>query len=57
MLQRKLKVVHKVGELSGNNIADAVTKLNDDKIVETDQNPRNIEEIIILLDQRDEILN
>ena len=57
MLQKKLKVVHKAGELSGNNIADAVTKLNDDKIVETDQNPRNIEEIIILLDQRDEILN
>ena len=57
MLQKKLKVVHKAGELSGNNIADAVTKLNDDKIVENDQNPRNIEEIIILLDQRDEILN
>ena len=57
MLQKKLKVVHKAGELSGNNIADAVTKLNDDKIVETNQNPRNIEEIIILLDQRDEILN
>ena len=57
MLQKKLKVVHKAGELSGNNIADAVTKLNDDKIVETDQNPRNIEEIIILLDQRGEILN
>ena len=57
MLQKKLKVVHKAGELSGSNIADAVTKLNDDKIVETDQNPRNIEEIIILLDQRDEILN
>ena len=57
MLQKKLKVVHKAGELLGNNIADAVTKLNDDKIVETDQNPRNIEEIIILLDQRDEILN
>ena len=57
MVQKKLKVVHKAGELSGNNIADAVTKLNDDKIVETDQNPRNIEEIIILLDQRDEILN
>ena len=57
MLQKKLKVVHKAGELSGNNIADAVTKLNDDKIVETDQNPKNIEEIIIPLDQRDEILN
>ena len=57
MPQKKLKVVHKAGELSGSNIADAVTKLNDDKIVETDQNPRNIEEIIILLDQRDEILN
>ena len=26
MLQKKLKVVHKAGELSGNNIADAVTK-------------------------------
>ena len=32
------KIVHKAGEFLGNKIADAVTKLNDGKIVTTDQN-------------------
>ena len=45
------KVVHKAGKLSGNKIADAVVKSNDDKIVKpkhvTDEHPRNVEEIII----------
>ena len=32
------KVVHKAGEFLGNKIADAVTKLNNGKIVKTDKN-------------------
>ena len=37
------KVVHKAGEFSGNKIADALTKLNHNKVVKPDDNPRNIE--------------
>ena len=51
------KIVHKVGEFLRNKITDAVTKSNDKKIVKSDENPRNIEEIIIPLEERDEILN
>ena len=47
------KVVHKAGEFIRNEIADAVTKSNDDKIVK--QEP--VEEIIIRPEERDEILN
>ena len=47
------KVVHKAGKFAGNKIGDAVTKSNDEKIVI--QEP--LEEIIILLEERDEILN
>ena len=47
------KVVHKAGKFLGNQIADVVTKSNDDKIVK--QEP--VEEIIIPLEKRDEILN
>ena len=47
------KVVHKAGEFIRNEIADAVTKSNDDKIVK--QEPA--EEIIIRPEERDEILN
>ena len=47
------KVVIKAGEFLGNKIADAVTKSNNDKIVK--QEP--VEEIIILPEERDEILN
>ena len=50
-------VVHKAGEYLGNKITDAVTKSNDDKIVKLDENLRNVEEIIIPLEKRDEILN
>ena len=50
-------VVHKAGEYLGNKITEAVTKPNDDKIVKLDENLRNVEEIIIPLDKRDEILN
>ena len=51
------KVVHKACEFLRNKIACAVTKSNDDKIVGTDENPRNIEEITILPEKGDEILN
>ena len=47
------KVVHKTNKFIGNKIADAVTKSNNDKIVK--QKP--VEEIIIPLEKRDEILN
>ena len=48
------KVAHKAIEFLGNKIADAVTKSSNDK---PDKNPRNIVEIIIRLEKRDEILN
>ena len=51
------KVVHKADEFIGNKIADAITKSNDNKIVKPDENPRNVEEIIIQLEKRYEILN
>ena len=51
------KVVHKASEFLGNKIADVVTKSNDDKIVKPDENPKNVEEIIIPLEKSDEILN
>ena len=51
------KVVHKAGEFLGNKTADAVTKLNYDKIVKLDKNSRWVEEIIIPLEKREEILN
>ena len=47
------RVVHKEGEFLRNKIAEAVTKSNDDKIVK--QEP--VEEIIIPLEERDEILH
>ena len=47
------KVVHKAGGFLENKTADAVTKSNYDKIVE--QEP--VEEIIIPLEKRDEILD
>ena len=47
------KVVHKTDEFLGNKIADAVTKSNDKKIEK--QEP--VQEIIITLEKRDEILN
>ena len=45
--------VHKAGEILGNKIADAVTKSKDNKIEK--QEP--VEEIIVPLEKRDEILN
>ena len=50
-------VVHKADEFLGNKLPDAITKSNYDKIVKTDKNLRNVEEIIIQLVKRDEILN
>ena len=40
-------MVHKSGQFLGNEIADAVIKPNDDKIVKPDEDPKNVEEIII----------
>ena len=37
-------------------IADAVTNSNNEKIVKPDENPRNVEEVIIPLEKKDEIL-
>ena len=51
MLQKK--VVHKAVEFTGNKIADAETKWNDNRIEK--QEP--VEEIIIAPEKRDEILN
>ena len=54
------KVVKKAGESLGNKIADTVaqtSKSNNDKSVKPDENQRNVEEIIIPLEKRDEILN
>ena len=47
------KVVHKAGEFIGNKITDVVTESNNNKSVK--QEP--VEEIIIPLEKRDEILN
>ena len=48
-------VVHKAGKFLGNKIADAVSKSNSDKIVKPDENPRNVEGVIIPLEKRDKI--
>ena len=37
------KVVHNAGEFLGNEIADTVTKSNDDNVVKPAENPRNVE--------------
>ena len=57
LLNTILDAVKKAGELLGNKIEYAVTKLKVDKIVKPDENQRNVEEIIIPLEKRDEILN
>ena len=56
-LNASKKVVLKAGEFIESRIEDAVTKSNDDKIVTPDENPRNVEELIIPLEKRDEIFN
>ena len=50
------KVFHKTGGFIENKIADTVPKSNDEKIVRPEENPRNVEEIIIPPEERDEIL-
>ena len=50
------KVVQKAGEILGDQISDPVTNSNDHKIVKPNENPRNVEETIIPLEKRDEIL-
>ena len=56
-LNASKNVVHKVGELLGSKIADAVTQLNNEKIVKPDENPINVKEITIPIETRNEILN
>ena len=56
-LNASKNVVHKVREFLGNKIADAVTQLNNDKIVKPDENPINVKEITIPIETRNEILN
>ena len=52
-LDASRKIVHKAGEFLGSKIADVVTMSNDDNIEK--QEP--VEEIIIPLEKREEILN
>ena len=47
------KVAHEAGEFLRNKTADTVTKSNDDKI----QKQEPVEEIIIPLEKREEVLN
>ena len=47
----------KAGEFLGHKLGNAITKLNDEKIVKSNENLRNIEEIIISPEKKDEILN
>ena len=47
------KVAHKAAEFLGNKIADAVTKSNGNKIMKSDENPRNVEETVIPLELKD----
>ena len=49
--------VNKVGEFLWNKVADTVTKSSNNKIIKPDENSRNMEEIIIPLEKRYEILN
>ena len=53
------KVLHKAGEFLGNKTAGAVAKSKDNKIVKPkhviDENPRNVEEIIIPPEKRKNI--
>ena len=53
------KVVHKAGKFSRNKIVDAVSKSKDDEIMKPEENTRrnNVEEIIIPLEKRDEMLS
>ena len=48
-------VVHKTGDALV--ITDALTNSNNDKIMKPDKNSKNVEEIILPLEKRDEILN
>ena len=46
------KAFHRADELLGNKTVDAITKWNDYEIVKHDENPRNVEEIIIPQEKR-----
>ena len=49
-------VVHNDGKFLGYKIENAVAKSTDDKVVRPDENTRNVHEIIILQEKREEIL-
>ena len=55
------KAAEATGEFIENKTAEAVAKLNNDKIVKTKhlihESPRSVEEMIILPEKREEILN
>ena len=50
------KSVHNDGKFLGYKIENAVAKSTDDKVVRLDENTRNVHEIIILQEKREEIL-
>ena len=55
------KVVHKTSDFIGNKITGAVAKSSEDKTIKEkyviDENPRNVEEIIVPPEKRKETLN
>ena len=51
------KVLHKGGKFLGNTFPDTVTESNNDRIVKPDENSRNVKDVIIRPEKRDEILN
>ena len=50
------KIVNRTCDFIGNNVADASTKSKNDEIVKPDENPWNVEEIIIPIEKIHEIL-
>ena len=46
------KAIHKAGEFLGNKMEDAETRSSNNKTMETDENPRNFEEIVLPLEKK-----
>ena len=51
------KAAHKASDVLVNKTTHVLTKSNDDIILKPGENPRNVEEIIITPEKRDEIIN
>ena len=51
------KAVHKASDVLVNKTTHVLSKSNDDIILKPGENPRNVEEIIITPEKRDEIIN